>query len=78
MLIELAQIYHGMDRQKQNQVTRRLMLSGALPISRDTPSYAAMMSIVEGNKSCYVEILSNYVLNRRCWWSVRVCVCWWL
>ncbi len=50
VLIELAQIYHGMDRQKQNQVTRRLMLSGALPISRDTPSYAAMMSIVEGNE----------------------------
>lgn len=51
ILSELAQIYHSMDKSKQLQVTKRLMLSGALPLSRDTPSYAAMMSIVEGNIS---------------------------
>eukprot|EP01040_Poterioochromonas_malhamensis_P016992 gene16992-19430_t len=46
MLQELAQVYYAMDREKQTRVVNRLMVSGALPLSRDTASYATMLSIV--------------------------------
>jgi hypothetical protein len=48
MLQELTQVYNSMDREKQARVVKRLMYSGALPMSRDTSSYATMMSIVDG------------------------------
>lgn len=48
MLGELAQIFYAMDREKQGRVLKRLMYSGALPLSRDTTSYATVMSIVDG------------------------------
>lgn len=48
MLQELAQVYFSMDREKQARVVKRLMYSGALPLSRDTSSYATMMSVVDG------------------------------
>jgi hypothetical protein len=48
MIKELAQIFYSMDREKQNKVVKRLMLSGALPLSRDTSSFATMVSIVDG------------------------------
>jgi hypothetical protein len=37
-----------MDAAKQQRVTKRLLFSGALPLSRDTASYASVMSILEG------------------------------
>jgi hypothetical protein len=48
MLHELTQVFNSMDREKQARVVKRLMYSGALPLSRDTSSYATMMSIVDG------------------------------
>ncbi len=48
ILAELSNIYHTMDASKQSRVAKRLMFSGALPISRDTSSYASVMSILEG------------------------------
>ena len=35
----------------QARVQKRVMFSGALPISRDTPSYAAIMSILNGGEA---------------------------
>jgi hypothetical protein len=59
ILSELANIYMSMDKAKQSRVTKRLMLSGALPISRDTPSYAAMMSIVEGGLAGQFDYIAS-------------------
>jgi hypothetical protein len=59
ILAELASIYHSMDRIKQGKVSKRLMFSGALPISRDTASYAAMMSIVEGGAARQFDYLGT-------------------
>jgi hypothetical protein len=59
ILSELAAIYHSMDKAKQGKVTKRLVLSGALPISRDTPSYAAMMSIVEGGVAGQFDYITS-------------------
>lgn len=59
ILAELANIYSTMDRSKQSQVAKRLMFSGALPISRDTPSYAAMMSIVEGGVAGQFDYIAS-------------------
>jgi hypothetical protein len=47
-LSELAFIYNSMDRSKQQRVLKRLAFSGALPLSRDTASYTAVMSVVDG------------------------------
>jgi hypothetical protein len=48
LLNQLAQIYNSMDNSKQTRVAKRLISSGALPIARDTPSYASIMSILDG------------------------------
>lgn len=48
LLEELASIYISMDLEKQSRVCKRVMFSGALPISRDTSSYAAVMSVLNG------------------------------
>ena len=48
LLYDLACVYALMDRDKQARVYKRVMSSGALPISRDTPSYAAVMSVLLG------------------------------
>lgn len=77
MLQELAQVYYSMDREKQTRVVKRLMVSGALPLSRDTASYATMMSIVDGTWRWYpavarsgVGVDGGGVSN-----AVSVCVC---
>ncbi len=48
LLYDLASVYSLMDKDKQLRVYKRVMSSGALPISRDTPSYAAVMSVLLG------------------------------
>jgi hypothetical protein len=50
LLSQLAHIYNSMDRAKQGRVCKRVMFSGALPISRDTPSYVAIMSVLNGER----------------------------
>ena len=48
LLHELASVYSDMDAAAQARVYKRVMSSGALPISRDTPSYVAVMSVLHG------------------------------
>jgi hypothetical protein len=48
LLYDLASVYSQMDTEKQARVYKRVMSSGALPVSRDTPSYAAVMSVLLG------------------------------
>lgn len=59
MLADLAYIFNSMDKSKQSRVAKRLMFSGALPLSRDTPSYIAMMSIVEGGVAGQFQYVSG-------------------
>ena len=61
LLHELATVYASMDSTIQARVQKRVMFSGALPISRDTPSYAAVMSILNGGEAGQLE----YARNRR-------------
>ena len=71
LLSQLAMIYATMDEAKQARVCKRVMYSGALPISRDTSSYVAVMSALDGkqllqqlllfNSSLYVII--NYTIK---------------
>ena len=61
LLHELATVYASMDGSIQARVQKRVMFSGALPISRDTPSYAAVMSILNGGEAGQLE----YARNRR-------------
>eukprot|EP01038_Epipyxis_sp_PR26KG_P008862 gene8862-11955_t len=48
LLQQLASIYTSMDSVKQGRVCKRVMFSGALPISRDTSSYSAIVSVLNG------------------------------
>ena len=48
LLAQLAAIYASMDNNKRMRVCKRVMCSGALPISRDTESYNAIMSVLDG------------------------------
>lgn len=48
LLKQLASVYNSMNAAKQAKVHKRMMFSGALPISRDTPSYVAIISVLEG------------------------------
>eukprot|EP01035_Chromulina_nebulosa_P022513 gene22513-29153_t len=55
-----------MDADKQTRVTRRVMLSGALPVSRDTTSYAAIMAMLFGGTAgqlSYLNQISNLSTN---------------
>lgn len=48
LLAQLAAIYNSMDAAERQRVCKRVMFSGALPISRDTESYTAIMSVLDG------------------------------
>eukprot|EP00600_Ochromonadales_sp_CCMP1393_P006441 CAMPEP_0174969156 /NCGR_PEP_ID=MMETSP0004_2-20121128/8576_1 /TAXON_ID=420556 /ORGANISM="Ochromonas sp., Strain CCMP1393" /LENGTH=636 /DNA_ID=CAMNT_0016218555 /DNA_START=144 /DNA_END=2051 /DNA_ORIENTATION=- len=55
LLQQLTAIYVSMDATKQARVGKRVMFSGALPISRDTESYMAIMSILDGGVAGQLE-----------------------
>ena len=59
LLHELATVYADMDAAAQGRVYKRVMCSGALPISRDTPSYVAVMSVLHGGAAAQLEYLSG-------------------
>lgn len=59
LLHELATVYADMDAAAQGRVYKRVMYSGALPISRDTPSYVAVMSVLHGGAAAQLEYLSG-------------------
>lgn len=48
LLHDLAAVFQSMSGEAQQRILRRVLHSGALPVSRDTPSYAAVMSILYG------------------------------
>ena len=48
LLAQLASIYSSMNNNERMRVCKRVMFSGALPISRDTESYMAIMSVLDG------------------------------
>ena len=60
LLHELATVYTDMPLECQSRVYKRVMSSGALPISRDTPSYVAIMSVLNGGAAGQLE----YVLGK--------------
>lgn len=55
LLHELATVYADMPAETQARVYKRVMSSGALPISRDTPSYVAVMSVLNGGAAGQLE-----------------------
>ena len=59
LLHELAIVYSQMDVAKQTRVYKRVLSSGALPISRDTPSYVAVMSVLHGGAAGQLEYATN-------------------
>lgn len=59
LLSQLAMIYATMDEAKQARVCKRVMYSGALPISRDTSSYVAVMSVLDGGEAGQLEYPSK-------------------
>ena len=48
LLQQLSEIFHSMSGEKQADVCKRVMFSGALPIARDTASYAAIVAVLDG------------------------------
>ncbi len=56
LLNQLSLVYGSMDSNKQARVAKRLKLSGALPIARDTASYASIMSIFDGKCDTFIEL----------------------
>jgi hypothetical protein len=60
LLHELATVYGDMPAETQARVHKRVVSSGALPISRDTPSYVAVMSVLNGGSAGQLE----YVLGK--------------
>jgi hypothetical protein len=55
LLKELAAIYTKMDPATQARVCKRVQSSGALPVSRDTASYTAVMSVLNGGAAGQLE-----------------------
>lgn len=51
LLRQLSNIFASMDVAKQNRVCKRVMFSGALPLARDSPSYSAVMSVLDGGEA---------------------------
>eukprot|EP00128_Syssomonas_multiformis_P013626 Colp12_sorted_trinity150504_noHs@4650 len=55
LLAQLAAIYNSMQSSERVRVSKRVMFSGALPISRDTESYTAIMSVLDGGVAGQLE-----------------------
>lgn len=60
LLHDLASLFNQMDPAAQTRVYKKVVSSGALPISRDTPSYVAVMSVLHGGAAGQLE----YVIGR--------------
>lgn len=63
LLAQLASIYHSMNASERMRVCKRVQFSGALPISRDTESYTAMMSVLDGEFFLRLLIRYSYVFS---------------
>ena len=58
LLHELAVVYSQMSAESQTRVYKRVVSSCALPISRDTPSYVAVMSVLHGGAAGQLEYVA--------------------
>lgn len=56
---ELARVYSQMPKEVQQRVHSRFISSGALPVSRDTPSYVAVLSVLLGGAGGQLDYLSG-------------------
>lgn len=69
LLKDLVALFNKMDSNTQLKVIKRVQSSGALPISRDTPSYHTMISILYGGATSgqleyiYKELRQNVGAN---------------
>lgn len=63
LLGQLAMIYATMDEAKQARVCKRVMYSGALPVARDTASYAAMISVLDGGTGSQLKYIERGSTN---------------
>lgn len=59
LLRELATVYAQMPKEVQQRVHQRFISSGALPVSRDTPSYVAVLSVLLGGAGGQLDYLSG-------------------
>ena len=59
LLRELAKVYSQMSSEVQQRVHRRVLSSGALPVSRDTPSYVAVLSVLLGGAAGQLDYLGG-------------------
>jgi hypothetical protein len=59
LLRELAKVYSQMSSEVQQRVHRRVLSSGALPVSRDTPSYVAVLSVLLGGAAGQLDYLGR-------------------
>lgn len=55
LLHELATVYSLLSKEAQTKVYQRVVSSSALPVSRDTPSYVAVMSVLHGGAAGQLE-----------------------
>jgi len=55
LLAQIASVYSSISSSKKMRVCKRVMFSGALPIARDTESYTAMMSVLDGGSAGQLE-----------------------
>ena len=62
LLAQLATIYNSMDTEGRQRVCKRVMFSGALPISRDTESYTAIMSVLDGKHTFTLSFCLYFLL----------------
>jgi hypothetical protein len=62
LLHELATVYSRLRKEAQTRVYKRVLTAGAVPVSRDTPSYVAVMSVLHG------EVPAPFPLDVW-WWS---------
>jgi len=59
LLFQLATVYSQLDKEAQTSVYKRLVSAGALPVSRDTPSYVAVMSVLHGGAAGQLEYVTT-------------------
>jgi hypothetical protein len=60
LLHDLATLFNELEPSAQARVYKRVVSSGSLPISRDTPSYVAVMSVLHGGAAGQLE----YVIGK--------------
>ena len=59
LLHEMASVFSEIDKTAQAEVYRRVISPGSLPISRDTPSYVAVMSVLHGGAAGQLEYIAS-------------------